>query len=95
MDKAPKALGSSARTCALFNAAMLLPPSAAACSGEMEASCAVVRPATTAVDMAARLMASLPVVDSMLTEYAELIARGHGDEDISAVYRLKQELFDP
>lgn len=46
-------------------------------------------------DMAASLGVALPVVDSMLTEYAELIARGHGDEDISAVYRLKQELFDP
>lgn len=46
-------------------------------------------------DMAARLGVALPVVDSMLAEYAELIARGHGDEDISAVYRLKHELFDP
>ena len=29
----------------------------------------------------------------MLAEYAELIAAGHGDEDISAVYRLKTRLF--
>jgi hypothetical protein len=30
----------------------------------------------------------------MLEEYAELIRRGHGDEDISAVHRLKQDLFE-
>jgi len=44
-------------------------------------------------DMAARFGVSLPVVDSMLAEYAELIARGYGDEDISATHRLKQALF--
>jgi 3-hydroxyisobutyrate dehydrogenase len=44
-------------------------------------------------DMAARLGVSLPVVDAMLAEYAELEARGFGDEDISATHRLKQELF--
>ena len=44
-------------------------------------------------DMAARFGVSLPVVDSMLAEYAELIARGFGDEDISATHRLKQALF--
>jgi 3-hydroxyisobutyrate dehydrogenase len=44
-------------------------------------------------DMAASFGVALPVVDSMLAEYAELIARGYGDEDISATYRLKQELF--
>jgi 3-hydroxyisobutyrate dehydrogenase len=44
-------------------------------------------------DMAARFGVSLPVVDSMLAEYAELIAKGYGDEDISATYRLKQALF--
>jgi 3-hydroxyisobutyrate dehydrogenase len=43
--------------------------------------------------MAAQLGASLPVVDAMLAEYAQLIAQGHGDEDISAVYRLKTGLF--
>jgi len=31
----------------------------------------------------------------MLDEYAELVARGYGDEDISATYRLKSELFTP
>jgi 3-hydroxyisobutyrate dehydrogenase len=45
-------------------------------------------------DMAAAAGVSLPVVEDMLTEYAELIRRGHGDEDISAVFRLKWELFE-
>jgi len=45
-------------------------------------------------DMAASSGVSLPVVDDMLREYAELIRRGYGDEDISAVYRLKWELFE-
>jgi 3-hydroxyisobutyrate dehydrogenase len=44
-------------------------------------------------DMAARFGVSLPVVDSMLAEYAELMALGFGDEDISATHRLKQALF--
>jgi len=44
-------------------------------------------------DMAARFGVHLPVVDAMLAEYAELVSRGFGDEDISAVHRLKQELF--
>jgi 3-hydroxyisobutyrate dehydrogenase len=43
--------------------------------------------------MAARLGVTLPVVERMLVEYAELIARGYGDEDISADFRLKEELF--
>ncbi len=47
-------------------------------------------------DMAARFGVSLPVVESMLAEYAELIKLGFGDEDISAAHRLKQALFkDP
>jgi 3-hydroxyisobutyrate dehydrogenase len=44
-------------------------------------------------DMAAAGVA-LPVVEDVLREYAELIRRGYGDEDISSVYRLKQEMFD-
>jgi 3-hydroxyisobutyrate dehydrogenase len=44
-------------------------------------------------DMAARFGVHLPVVDSMLAEYAQLIAQGFGDEDISATHRLKQALF--
>jgi 3-hydroxyisobutyrate dehydrogenase len=46
-------------------------------------------------DMAARLGVALPVVERMLSEYAELISRGYGDEDISAAFRLKAELFEP
>ena len=46
-------------------------------------------------DMAARFGVTLPVVERMLDEYAELVARGYGDEDISATYRLKSELFQP
>jgi predicted CoA-binding protein len=45
-------------------------------------------------DMAAASGVALPVVDDVLREYAELIRRGHGDEDISSIYRLKQELFE-
>jgi 3-hydroxyisobutyrate dehydrogenase len=45
-------------------------------------------------DMAARFGVALPVVERMLGEYAELIARGYADEDISATFRLKAELFD-
>jgi 3-hydroxyisobutyrate dehydrogenase len=44
-------------------------------------------------DMAARSGAKLPVVEDMLAEYAQLIAAGYGDEDISAVHRLKSALF--
>jgi len=45
-------------------------------------------------DMAARFGVALPVVERMLGEYAELVSRGYGDEDISATYRLKAELFE-
>jgi 3-hydroxyisobutyrate dehydrogenase len=44
-------------------------------------------------DMAARLGVELPVVESTLAQYAQLIERGHGDEDISVLFRLKDELF--
>jgi 3-hydroxyisobutyrate dehydrogenase len=44
-------------------------------------------------DMAARFGVALPVVERMLGEYAELVSRGYGDEDISATFRLKAELF--
>jgi len=46
-------------------------------------------------DMAARFGVALPVVERMLSEYAELISRGYGDEDVSAAFRLKMELFEP
>ncbi len=44
--------------------------------------------------MAAECGVELPVVESMLAEYAELIRLGFGDEDISADYRLKAALFE-
>jgi 3-hydroxyisobutyrate dehydrogenase len=44
-------------------------------------------------DMAAKRGAVLPVVESTLHEYELLIERGFGDEDISAIYRLKSALF--
>jgi 3-hydroxyisobutyrate dehydrogenase len=37
--------------------------------------------------------AELPVVESTLQQYGKLIVEGHGDEDISAIYRLKSALF--
>ena len=44
-------------------------------------------------DMAQQRGAELPVVESTLSQYRELIAQGFGDEDISAIYRLKSKLF--
>jgi len=44
-------------------------------------------------EMAARHGAQLPVVESTLAQYAQLIAQGFGDEDISSIYRLKSKLF--
>jgi 3-hydroxyisobutyrate dehydrogenase len=46
-------------------------------------------------EMAAQQGAVLPVVESTLEQYATLMAEGFGDEDISAVYRLKSKLFPP
>lgn len=45
-------------------------------------------------DMAARFGVQLPLVERMLREYAELMARGYAEEDISATFRLKEELFE-
>jgi 3-hydroxyisobutyrate dehydrogenase len=44
-------------------------------------------------DMAATFGVQLPVVERMLAEYAQLIEQGHGDEDISTCFRLKDQLF--
>ena len=44
-------------------------------------------------EMAAKHGARLPLVESTLKEYAQLTAEGFGDEDISAIYRLKSALF--
>jgi 3-hydroxyisobutyrate dehydrogenase len=43
--------------------------------------------------MAARHGVALPVIETTLADYRELIAQGHGDEDISTIFRLKDELF--
>jgi 3-hydroxyisobutyrate dehydrogenase len=40
--------------------------------------------------MADKLGLKLPVTEMAMTDYAKLIADGHGDEDISALYRLKR-----
>jgi 3-hydroxyisobutyrate dehydrogenase len=44
-------------------------------------------------EMAARFGVELPLVERMLGEYAELMRRGFGEEDVSASFRLKDELF--
>ena len=44
-------------------------------------------------DMAARHGATLPVVEATLADYARLLADGHGEEDISTIFRLKALLF--
>lgn len=44
-------------------------------------------------EMAAEQGAKLPVVESTLQQYGTLIVQGFGDEDISAIYRLKAALF--
>jgi 3-hydroxyisobutyrate dehydrogenase len=43
--------------------------------------------------MAARHGAVLPLVEATLADYARLIAEGHGEEDISTIFRLKAPLF--
>ena len=45
--------------------------------------------------MALAAGAELPVVEAALADYARLIAAGHGDEDVSAIFRLKAALFAP
>lgn len=40
--------------------------------------------------MAEKLGIELPVTEMAMSDYAKLIAEGHGDEDISALYRLKR-----
>ncbi len=45
-------------------------------------------------DMAERHGVHLPVVEMTLLHYARLIAAGHGDEDISTIFRLKDALFE-
>jgi len=44
-------------------------------------------------DMAARHGVRLPVVETTLLQYRKLIEQGHGDEDISTIFRLKDAMF--
>ena len=43
--------------------------------------------------MAARHGVELPVVETTLEAYRRLIDQGHGDDDISTLFRLKHSLF--
>ena len=40
--------------------------------------------------MAGQLGTALPLTDTTEAHYRELMAAGHGEEDISALYRLKR-----
>jgi len=44
-------------------------------------------------DMAARHGVQLPVIEMTLVHYRRLMEQGFGDEDISSLFRLKDELF--
>jgi 3-hydroxyisobutyrate dehydrogenase len=44
-------------------------------------------------DMAARHGVQLPLIEMTLLHYRRLIEQGHGDEDISTLFRLKDALF--
>jgi 3-hydroxyisobutyrate dehydrogenase len=44
-------------------------------------------------DMASRHGVQLPVIEMTLLHYRRLIEQGHGDEDISTIFRLKDALF--
>jgi len=44
-------------------------------------------------DMAAKHGAQLPVVEMTLLHYRRLMEQGHGDEDISTLFRIKEALF--
>jgi 3-hydroxyisobutyrate dehydrogenase len=44
-------------------------------------------------EMAARHGVQLPVIEMTLLHYRKLIEQGYGDEDISSLYRLKEEMF--
>jgi 3-hydroxyisobutyrate dehydrogenase len=41
-------------------------------------------------DMAAQKGFSIPLTDMTIADYEQLMAEGYGDEDISALYRLKK-----
>lgn len=45
-------------------------------------------------NMAACHDVTLPVVEMTLVHYRRLAEAGHGDEDISSLFRLKSKLFE-
>jgi len=45
-------------------------------------------------DMAQQHGATLPLIEMTLIQYRRLIEQGHGDEDISTLFRLKESLFN-
>ncbi len=45
-------------------------------------------------EMAARHGVQQPVIEMTLVHYRRLIEQGHGDEDISTLFRIKDALFD-
>jgi 3-hydroxyisobutyrate dehydrogenase len=45
-------------------------------------------------EMAAKHGVHLPVVESTLVHYRRLVEGGHGDEDISTIFRLKEALYE-
>ncbi|HEU4530159.1 MAG TPA: NAD-binding protein, partial [Steroidobacteraceae bacterium] len=44
-------------------------------------------------DMAARHGVQLPVIEMTRVHYRKLIEQGHGDEDISCLFLLKDQMF--
>lgn len=44
-------------------------------------------------DMTQAAGAKLSVIEQTLSDYQRLIDQGHGDEDISALYRIKKAKF--
>ena len=44
-------------------------------------------------DMAAERSGTLPMVEATLRDYRQLIADGHGDDDVSALFRLKEKAY--
>jgi len=45
-------------------------------------------------EMAARHGVQLPMIEMTLLHYRRLIEQGHGDEDISTLFRIKDAMFD-
>lgn len=45
-------------------------------------------------EMAAEHGVQLPLIEMTMVHYDRLIADGHGDEDVSSLYRIKRHMFD-